>query len=270
MLITDDFVMLNFPKTGSTFARHVIKRLYLRRQSAIRRLLVRLGIGNGGVEELMLPKIDEASNAGFRDQHGTLRQVPAKHREKPILTISRNPFSRYISLYHFKWWQEHPPADRNALIRQFPGFPDLDFSEYYRMTHTYGIKDRLGGITPKIELGLHTIQFIQFYFFDPESVLRKIDDEYIDTGAFHKDMCSNISFIHQENLNVELKEFLTSIGFADHELQIIDSTEEINVTKKDPERDDSKRITVDEAVANQILARDKLVFKVFPEYLPPA
>jgi hypothetical protein len=40
MIITDDLVMLNFPKTGNTFAREVFKRVYSGREYWLRKLLV--------------------------------------------------------------------------------------------------------------------------------------------------------------------------------------------------------------------------------------
>lgn len=42
MLITDDFVLLNSPKTGSTYARTVIKEVYKKRFG--KRTLIRKGI----------------------------------------------------------------------------------------------------------------------------------------------------------------------------------------------------------------------------------
>jgi len=81
MIITDDFVMLNFPKTGSSFAREALKRLY----------------ANRNIIELMLPKITEKRYRDRVDQHGTFRQIPLAHKNKPVLSITRNPLSRFQS-----------------------------------------------------------------------------------------------------------------------------------------------------------------------------
>ena len=75
------------------------------------------------------------------------------------------------------------------------------------MLHKFGCKDRLDGITPKIDLGYQTIQFIQFYFPDPEYVLKMIDEDYIQQKRYLNDM-AEITFLHQENLNSELYDFL--------------------------------------------------------------
>lgn len=267
MIITNDFVMLNFPKTGSSFARKVIKEIYSGRSSKFHRILANLGIYNSSFLELMLPKIDTTSLMGLKGQHGTLRQIPAQHNAKPVITITRNPFSRYVSTYLFKWWEKYPPANIDIILDQFPNFPNLTFPEYYLMMHTHGREDHLRGIVPKIDLGLYTIQFIQFYFKDPESVLREIDDNYIDNKLYENDI-NNIKFIRQENLNRELKEFLLHVGISEKELEFIDTMKKVNVTNKKSEDSDYKKYYSGTSIEEQILQRDRLLFEIFPDYLP--
>lgn len=267
MIITNDLVMLNFPKTGSTFAREVLKRLYTERNSKSRRLLEKLGVCNQSVMDVMSPKIDEKESYNIKDQHGTLRQIPRLHRNKPIVSITRNPFSRYLSTYFFRWWEKYPPEKNHIIFERYPHFPNLSFSEYFEMAHIYGSRNRLRNIVPKIELGLHTIQFIQFYFKDPESVLNKIDHNYIEKEQFRDDM-GNITFVHQENLNSELKEFLLQIGMKQQELQFIDSMEKVNVTNMRSEETDYRKYYLRTEIEKKIIDRERLLFKIFPEYLP--
>jgi hypothetical protein len=80
--------MLNFPKTGSSFAREAIRQLYSKQESYVRKTLSSLGLWKPGITELMMPKIDEANTYGIEDQHGTLRQIPLKHRNKQIMSIT--------------------------------------------------------------------------------------------------------------------------------------------------------------------------------------
>ncbi len=266
MLITSDFVMLNFPKTGSSFARLVIRHLYSRRKSYVRRSLSNLGFWKPSILELMMPKIDEANTYGIEDQHGTLRQIPFEHRNKQIISITRSPFSRYESTYLFRWWEKYPPADPQKIREKFPNFPKLSFSEYYEMIHDFGRENRLQGITPNIELGFHTIQFIQFYFREPETVLKKIDGDYIESQKYKEDM-GNIYFIHQESLRKELKQFLIHIGIPQHEAEFIDSLRKVNVTDKRMVNTDPQNKIGYPSVRKRILAREKLIFSIFPEYL---
>jgi hypothetical protein len=264
MLIAKDFVLLNFPKTGSTFARGAIKQLYNKRMSTINMLRGILGIGESEIMELLMPKIDEAKFLGIKDQHGTLRQIPDEHRNKKIISVVRNPFSRYESSFFYRWWAKYPPTDSRIIRERYPSFPKLSFSEYYEMIHIFGRENRLRGIVPKIDLGVYSIQFIQFFFNDPESVLNKIDDDYIDNGEFQKDMGS-IHFLHQESLREELIQFLEQIGISPQELDFINFLEKANISLKEVNPNNQGEI-VDQTIKQTILEREKLIFKIFPEY----
>lgn len=262
MIITKDFVMLNFPKTGSSFTREAIKQIYFDRNSKIRKFLEKNHVCSPSVKELLVPKIDEKINYNIRDQHGTLRQIPIPYRNRLIASVTRSPISRYKSTYYFKWWQQHPPGDIQTIYKGYPHFPELSFSEYYELIHFFGRKNRLQRIVPKIDLGLHTIQFIQFYFYKPQDVLSKIDDKYIEENHFLKDM-GDIKFLHQENLRQELKEFLLSVGIEKEYVQTLDIMKKVNVTKRESHIEE-----VEPEILSAILKREKLLFKIFPEYLP--
>lgn len=268
MIITDDFVMINFPKTGSSFARKVIKKLYSQKCSKGRKALSLLGLGNPGYKELMLPNI---TNAAYKrkfkrvvGQHGVLSQVAEKYSDKPVVSIIRNPFTRYISNYQFKWWEKYPPQNEQVILAKYPHFPELSFQEHYDMMHELGRDNRLAGIKPKIELGIYSIQFIQFFFKNSDEVLSKIDDDYIEQELFREDM-GDITFIKQENLNEDLKAFLLSMDISRRELEFIDSMEKVNVTEK-TQRGSGDDTHIDPEIKKKILARDRLIFKIFPEY----
>ncbi len=269
VIITDDFVMLNFPKTGSSFAREVIRRLYRQRESRLQRALTAVGWRRPAVLDLKVPKIDEALDYAIRDQHGSWRQIPPAHRHKPVLSITRNPFSRYVSTYLFRWWEKHPPVSRSEIERLYPHFPDLSFAEYMAMMHTYGRQNRLRGITPPSDLGLHTIQFIQFYFREPESVLAQLDAAYLERQQYRQDM-PPIHFIHQEQLSSELQEALQALGFAESELRFISTLGRINVTASTTPAPDFWAFYADAELREQVLQRERLLFLLFPTYLPEA
>jgi len=198
LLITEDFVLLNFPKTGSSFTREAIKRCYRQSDSRARRTLENIGILKPQVKELILPKIDEIHHSEVRDQHGTWRQIPPKFRGRRIVSITREPVSRYLSAYRFGWWKQFPPGDLGEIMLRYPAFPDLSFQQYYEMTNDFALPNRLKGITPKIDLGVHTVQFIQFFFRDPEKTLREIDHDYIDNKRYLGDM-ADIHLLEQPN-----------------------------------------------------------------------
>lgn len=264
MIITDSFVMLNFPKTGSSFTRTVLKRVheYDTLRNRIRRTL---GLGNDpAMLELMRPVIDRQFPKGIRGQHGTYRQIPEEHRHKQIVSITRNPFDRYISTYLFGWWKSHLQASEEKLRETFPHFPDLSFEEYYYMMNCFGRPNRLRGIEPPIELGIHTIQFIQFYFPAPEHVLSTIDDDYVRQKRYLEDM-AQVAFLHQENLNEELHQFLLNVGYPQEDIHFIREAGRINVTSREENQRNRDQFYTPELV-NDVLLKDRLIFEIFPEY----
>lgn len=253
MMITDDFVMLNFPKTGSSFARMAIRRAY--EPYWILQKMVLAGLWRNKTCEYMMPNLDFSfSRERKENQHGVYRQIPDFHRDKKIISITRNPFSRYVSAYTYGSWRQ------KKRFFKYPNFPNLSFAEFYEMKHKIDVKDRLGGILPQIELGFHSIQFIQFYFKNPSQVLQKIDNKYIDSGEYVADMCK-IKFLQQENLNAELKDFLSAY-LPEKRIQFLLADSRINVSKKIDNFEDYHTFDTH----TKILLRDKLIFKIFMQY----
>ncbi len=265
MLITNEFVMLNFPKTGSSFAREAVKRLYGDiKQGNSQDIDVDYELTRYSAIELMLPKIDEENHYSIADQHGTYRQIPQLHRNKPIVSVVRNPVSRAWSAYNYQWWAKHPPAHLSELLTKYPKFPQISFSEYYEIMQTYGRENRLQGIHPKIDLGIQTIQFVQFFFKNPRDVLARIDDDYIESKQYMDDMAP-VEFLHQENLRSELINFLITAGVPKSRVEFISDMDDINVTESKPSSND-KPLSVDSTLKKKMLKQEKLLFSIFPEY----
>jgi hypothetical protein len=261
MLITDEFVMINFPKTGSSFARAVLKQIH-RYDTLPNRIRRRVGLPNKPpLQELILPVIDRRYPPGLRGQHGTYRQIPLEHRHKTIVSIIRNPFDRYVSLYLFGWWKRVLPAERSELEKAYPRFPDLTFVEYYDLANHVLRPNRLGGIQPKIELGLHTIQFIQFYFKEPERVLSEIDDDYIEQERYVQDM-ADVIFLRQRKLNQDLYQFLLNKGYPEADIRFIREAERVNTTSGRSDRANWKGFYTPALIA-EVLKKDRLIFKLF-------
>lgn len=267
VLITDDFVLLNFPKTGSSFTREAIKRVYEQSDSRVMMTLEKFGIVKPRVMELMFPKIDEIHHAGIHDQHGTWRQIPPQFLDRQVISITREPISRYHSAYRFGWWKHSPPGDPDEIRKQYPNFPDLSFTQYFEMASGFAVRDRLKGITPKIQLGLHSIQFIQFYFRDPDKTLRIIDDEYIDQKKYLEDM-ADVHFMEQTNLRHALKSYLLGIGRTAAELNFLDVMKELNTTAQSSKAECCNEPALDKDLIENVLSRDRLIYKMFPHYHP--
>jgi hypothetical protein len=113
-------------------------------------------------------------------------------------------------------------------------------------------------------LGLHTIQFIQFYFPGPEGVLSLIDKDYIREKRYQRDV-ADIVFLHQENLNEELYNFLLGLGYSRKDIRFIREVDRVNVTAREASQFGTWDFYTQELVED-VLNKDELLFEVFPEY----
>jgi hypothetical protein len=264
MIITEQFVMLAFPKTGSSYVRNSLKRIH-NYNSLSNRILRRLHLPtNTSMLELILPVTDQKKPPFPASRHVTYNQIPEEHKHKVVASCVRNPFHRYVSVYLFGQWKKTFRDYSEQLMRAFPNFPDLSFEEYYRMIHIFARENRLDDISPKIDLGLHTIQFIQFHFKNPRQALQEIDDAYLDQRRY-LDSVAPIVFLHQENLSQELYEFLLSCGYSSSHIGFLLESERVNVTPRDTEQQRLENFYTPELVQS-VLERDRLLFDMFPEY----
>ncbi len=263
MVITDQFVMLNLPKTGSSFARKALKKVH-HYDTLPNKILRKLSLAGSSMIELSHPSLDRQFPEDLRDQHGTYRQIPEEHRHKTVVSVIRNPVDRYVSAYLFGWWKINLHTTEKRLRQAFPHFPELSFREYYEMINLFGRENRLRGMSPRIDLGFYTIQFIQFFFREPERTLGLIDDDYIKQKRYLDDM-AEVVFLHQENLNSELYDFLRSLGYPERDIGFIRNAERVNVT---PRAKDQRRWEdlCSENLKADILNKDRLIFDIFPEY----
>ena len=235
MLITESFVLLNNPKTGSTFARTVIKEIYRKRlsnRSLLRKCLDRLKLTSRPfIKELMLPNIRITGVERPLNPHGIYIQIPEPYRNREIVTIIRNPYKRFISTFEYRDWVRKPLLHPEFIEKHFPSFPELsidDFVYFCDMTMMYG---QLGGRTINAKIGTQTVLFIHMFFKDPFSVLNNITDEYIDSDKIFQDI-AQITFLNQENLNEELSDFLLRKGFTADEADYVRFRTKVNVTPK--------------------------------------
>lgn len=266
MLITDSFVMLNYPKTGSSFARKMIKSVYKRRCSRLQRLAIKLNLQPALVHDYQTPN----AYVGIYDQHGNINLIPDEHRHKVIVSIIRDPVARYVSQYNFRWWVAHPPADVDTIKKSFSRFPDLDFEDFYEMSHRFSLPKFLCGM-PETEssddkniIGLQTAQFLRFFARDSESIMAAVHDGTLDTETLAS-VLQNITFLHQENLRDELKTFLINkAGFTVRHVDFISDSQRVNesIVKSSPDA------IVPEHVKRRIHQREALLYQLFPEYLP--
>ena len=150
MLITDDFVVINFPKTGSTYVRNRIKEVYQNLKFYHRK---------GKLIELLLPNIRTKSgiNNKIVSQHGIYAQIPDKFEKREVISVVRNPYERLYSLYTFKWWAKIPSWDINLAKEKYRKYPDITFNEFVDLFYTEGKNDFLFSEKLKTDIGIQSI-----------------------------------------------------------------------------------------------------------------
>ncbi len=259
MLITDRFVMLNFPKTGSTFARQAILKAHAPTWAD------KIFNTPWPLNELMTRPhklTDRHRNALAhrpRSQHGTYNQIPAEHRGKTVMSVVRNPIERLISTYEFKDWQQYPILDEATLRERFPSFPALNFQDYLEYRRMVLAIIQPPGL--RTTVGPLTTQFITFYARDPLSTLMQLNDD-VDLAKDYDKHFPRISFLHTENLNQELHDFLLNVGYPRRRIKAILTMGKRNTTKR------TQRNYLTAEHVEHILYKERFFFQLFPEYLP--
>lgn len=238
MIITENFVLLNLPKTGSTYARKVLKKIYSKRinKNWLVRKSYQINLISKPYTELLLPNI--RLKKGLRNNlnpHGVYSQIPNKHKHKIIVSIVRNPYDRLISGFEFGFWKDNPALEKQILKEKFPNFPDLNIDEYidylkYVSNLSYAEKPK------NLKTGVMSLQFIYFFFKNPEEVISKLNDDYLKSETrFIKDIAP-ITFLKQESLNQDLYHFLLEQGFSNKEASLALNHSKVNETKNKSNR----------------------------------
>lgn len=260
MFITSRFVLLNFPKTGSTFARNVLAELH--RPSTFRTLLIQAGLAKPLYQDLILPRyLVDPSVAVRSTQHLVYAQVPEQDRQKLILTVVRDPFSRLISAFEYRDWVRYPMASIDTLRRSWPTFPDLSFEDFLAMNYALGPRQLVGDMALNLDLGPLTLQFIRFYARDPRAFLRNLGPD-TDLLTDMDEHFPPIHFLHTERLNQELHDLLLDLGYPRDRIAFILHRAKVNSTER------SRTEYFTPALRALVLRKEHLFFQRFPEYLP--
>lgn len=258
MIITESFVLLNYPKSGSTFARTVLAEIHEKRSAAASRwqmmlLPARLRT-NAKFIELMVPNIKLQGGPEHPDQHGCYSQIPACYKHLEVATIVRNPFERFLSAFEFRWWVRFPAVPIPKLMDMFPNFPHLVLDEYVEFTKVNMQYGRMNGDAIRANVGNQTVQFIQMFFRKPREVLAKLTDDYIESDQIFDDMAP-ITCLRQERLNEDFAEFLGRHGYSADECNYVRQRARVNVTERRGERLTSKAV-------DHVWYSERMIFRI--------
>lgn len=263
MLITKNFIVINNPKTGSSFIRQVLKEIYAQQEqkySWFRRKSIAWKLTSPELVELFMRPINTKSNTP-KSQHGEVNQIPKKYKNKAIVSVVRNPYTAILSNFEFGFWKENIYlfVDKNIIKDKFPQFPNISIEEFIDLKKILNNQSYPNLRTAQI--GFQTIKFIEMFFNNPLKIIATINDDYILSGAYKKDL-KPITFLKQENLTEDLISFLSQYDFTAKELEMIRNYKKINVTKNKT----SNRMALHTPKSlDYIQTYERLLFKIYED-----
>lgn len=246
MLITPDFVFIHMPKTGGTFITQMLRKVY----------------GEAAVET--------------GRKHATCDEIPVAERGKPIVSVMRSPFDRYVSQYHYGWWRTQPQEYCDpALIREaFPLYPEVGFADFVKIANRFFVNVHRGVATgfqtphlpPALAPGWHTEQFIRFFCRDAQQAFAGLAEPALQRGRADPYEYP-VEFLKTETLNDDLADVLGRCGVDAARVDAVRMharvlPEQAHETREGADADDY----FDEALRDFVLRKETFLFNRFPEY----
>ncbi len=246
-MITDNFIYIHLPKTGGTFVTHVLDKIHNR---SIKNILNKFFRKNQYLDIL---------------KHDTCSAIPFRYIDLPILSTVRNPYDRYVSQYEFKWWRKYPEqfASFQEWKENCKNFPDVAFEEFVYTANK--IFPHYSEICRERNIGFHTEQFILYYFKNPGEILKKINSEFIKSKAYQQHMY-NIHFIHTEDMNIELYEYLLSMGYKKEDINFILKTKKIYPVEGGRTSEQKWKNYYSDELRDFVRKKERYLFAMIPEY----
>jgi hypothetical protein len=237
VILTDSFVCLNYPRTGSTFARTVLRAVYGHdRPGLLGRWHAWRDRGRFRELSLRIDRTRSARRSRRRTQHGAVHQIPASHRGLPILSVLRHPLDRVVSQYEHGFWRTYPPGSQRAIRARFPNFPDIDFAQYLELQREFGRIDVQQDARVDESIGPDTLHFVRFFAPDPERALARLTPQTIESGEAIAEL-ADVRFLRFESLTEDLLRHLEEIGFDQSTLAFVDKLPRINAATSRKGRD---------------------------------
>jgi len=262
MVITDKFVYIHKPKTGGTFVTSALLKLYNGKWNFFvhaRLALLKAVHFKNHFGELIFTA----------NKHGGCLEIPKGHNEKLIVSTIRNPFDYYVSQYEFGWWKRkewhryYKTFDGFAL--QFPTFPDISFIQFMELMPKVFNKTPHNDFNNSGGLGRYTVEFVNDYFYEPGEVLKKINEDYVRSGAYKKDMFP-VQFIFTHRLNQQLHDFLLAQGYPKESIAFIETKNKVLPQGKGRTKDQKWEKYYTPGLKEFVRKKDWLLFELFPDF----
>jgi hypothetical protein len=263
MIVTPDFVLINFPKTGSTFSRAVIQQAYRNRdRRPHRRALYKARLATWPVREPM----HFNPIRGYSDQHGRVEQIAEADRHKPVVSIARDPIERILSSYnhylHLKA-EDYLPAMNIVARRVARDYPNVTFPEYYEI---WRIWNAYWHSSVGLPIGAPTIEFLNFFATDPDGLYRRLRAHPDDIEGLAPFFPANLTFLRNESLNADLKAFLLRVGFRESEVAFIEEAPKVYPDGIGRSRGEASAADLDPDVLDRLVEEQRVVYKVYERY----
>ena len=251
MLLTDHFVFIHQPKTGGTFVTTMLRKLYEPRS-----VLARLG----ATLRYTPTMIDTQA-------HETCSEIPASHRDKPIIATLRHPFDRYVSQFEFPWWRKNHGSvqDVESLRARYPAFPDLDFAQFVECADELLGRRQTFAAFKSALVGFQTNQFLRFFFREPDRLLPNLTEDIIENGDY-RDSMYPVTFLRTERLNEDLHAFLNCIESLPGDPTFILDAQKVYPPRSRRDASRHWHEYYDRTLYERLRHQERLLFDLFPEF----
>lgn len=264
MILHDKFVYIHLPKTGGTFVTNMLGQLHNSngQGSHLTRFTTKFFGTTGN---------DIIDTDRYGTKHGTCRQIPVLFRNKPIFTTIRNPYERYVSDYEFGWWKKYPEKyffDYQKVYSLYPDFPEISFYDFVEVMNNYTFSEQFefSGINLPFYFGMQTYLFIKYFFKYPHlQILSQMNRDYFEQQKYQQDMFP-VTFIKTHNLNQGLYDFLLYLGYESHKIDFILYSEKVFPKEGGRNETQAWQKYYTPKLKQFVKSKEKLLFKLFPEF----
>jgi len=262
MVITDKFVYIHKPKTGGTFVTSALLKLYDRKWNFL--VHARLALLKAVHFKNHFGKLILTAN-----KHGGCLDIPKDHKEKLVVSTIRNPYDYYVSQYEFGWWKRKEwhrhYKSFDGFTSQFPTFPAISFEQFMKLMAMVFNQPPHQNFYDPTALGRCTVEFVNDCFYEPGEVLKKINEDYVGSGAYKDDMFT-VHFIFTHKLNQQLHQFLLEQGYPEENIQFIIDKKKVLPQGKGRGNDQKWEKYYTPELKELVRKKDWLLFELFPEF----
>lgn len=249
MLITDKFVFIHQPKCGGTFVTEVLKRIHSKHGTA------------GGVGPLIDTAVDGT-------KHRDCRGIPSEHRHKSILAVRRNPYDRYVSQYHFKWWVGREAGfglDLGELKRKYAHYPEITLAEFIEIMSARQHLPENPEIRLTERLGWHSAQFVHLYFKNPAQIAGRINGGD-GAGIDYEQEMFPVRFLRADALNHDLHDYLADVGYPARAIKFIHKWGRVQPPEGTSRKEYHWQRSYTPELKEYVRRRENLLFSRFPDF----